>query len=137
LTVYQTKLDNAPLRVGEMTEITREYETQKKLYNDNVTKREAASMSVKLEQRQIGEQFSLIDPARVPERPFSPDRFLLNVMGMVGGLIIGLAIVALLEYRDTSFKADHEVASVLALPCWRSCRSCARTWSAARRSEPG
>ena len=113
---YQAKIDNAPLRDADLTEITREYETQKKLYNDNVAKREAASMSVKLEQRQIGEQFSLIDPARVPERPFSPDRTLLNLIGIVGGLGLGLAIVGLLEYRDASFKADHEVASVLSLP---------------------
>lgn len=116
VTTFQARVDSAPLRQADLIEITREYDTQKKLYNDNLTKREAASMSVKLEQRQIGEQFSLLDPARVPERPFSPDRMLLNLIGIVGGLGLGLAIVGLLEYRDSSFKADHEVASVLALP---------------------
>jgi hypothetical protein len=32
------------------------------------------------------------------------------------GLGLGLALVALLEYKDSSFKTDAEVASVLSLP---------------------
>ena len=55
-------------------------------------------------------------PARLPERPFSPNRALINLMGMAGGLAIGLLLVAFLEYRDTTFRVDDEVVSVLSLP---------------------
>jgi hypothetical protein len=37
-------------------------------------------------------------------------------MGLASGLAIGLLLVALLEYRDKTFKTDEEVARVLELP---------------------
>jgi hypothetical protein len=79
-------------------------------------RREDAKIAANLERRQIGEQFEVIDPARLPERPFSPNRESMNLMGMGGGLVVGLLFVGLLEYRDRSFKTDDEVTGVLALP---------------------
>lgn len=114
--MYQAKLDRAPVHDAELMELTRDYNTYTAIYNDLVNKREQASMSVNLERRQIGEQFVLLDPARLPEAPFSPNRILINFFGILGGLALGLGFVALLEYRDGSFKADYEVANVLAMP---------------------
>ena len=37
-------------------------------------------------------------------------------MGLGGGLALGLALIALMEYRDKSFKTDDELASVIHLP---------------------
>jgi hypothetical protein len=113
---YQARIDNGPLREADVTSITREYDIQRGIYNENVKKRETSSIAVNLERRQIGEQFNLIDQARLPEKPFSPDRMLINLFGLAGGLAFGLAIVAFLEYRDSTFKADYEVATVLSLP---------------------
>jgi Na+/glutamate symporter len=36
--------------------------------------------------------------------------------GLVAGLALGLALGAFLEYRDSSFKTDEEIAGVLTLP---------------------
>jgi hypothetical protein len=52
----------------------------------------------------------------VAGRPFSPDRAQINLFGMLAGLGVGLALVALVEYRDSSFKTDDEITSLLALP---------------------
>jgi len=46
----------------------------------------------------------------------SPDRVRLNLMGLFAGLGLGIAIVALLEYRDTTLKTDEDVVTSLALP---------------------
>jgi hypothetical protein len=73
-------------------------------------------MALRLEQRQIGEQFKIIDGARLPEKPISPDRFRINMFGILAGLGLGLGLVAFLEYRDTSFKSDDDVMTTLALP---------------------
>jgi len=69
-----------------------------------------------MERRQIGEQFRVLDPARLPERPISPNRPQIYAMGVLGGFVLGLALVALLEYRDTSLRTDADVVTVLALP---------------------
>jgi hypothetical protein len=37
-------------------------------------------------------------------------------MGLVGGLLLGAALVGLLEYRDKSFKTDEDLAALLDLP---------------------
>ena len=57
-----------------------------------------------------------IDPARLPEKPTLPNRPKMNLMGMAAGLGLGIALVGLLEYRDSSFRTDTEVTAVLTLP---------------------
>lgn len=113
---YQARIDQVPVRETELVELTREYEVLSGVYQNLVKARENTNMSLNLNRQQFGEQFTLIDPARLPERPFSPDRLMINLFGIMGGLAAGVVLVGLLEYRDGTFKADHEVASVLALP---------------------
>ena len=99
-----------------MAELTRDYTTLQTLYGNLLSKKEESKIAANLERRQIGEQFKLLDPARMPERPFSPNRTMINLGGMVAGLAIGLVLVGLLEYRDVTMKTDDEVSGVLGLP---------------------
>ena len=46
----------------------------------------------------------------------SPDRQRYNLRGLAAGLGFGLALVALLEYRDTTLKTDDDIVVSLALP---------------------
>ena len=64
----------------------------------------------------MGEQFRIIDSARMPQRPNSPDRVRLNIMGALGGLVFGLVLAALLEYRDTTLRTEDDVIVALSLP---------------------
>ena len=99
-----------------MTELMRDYETLKATYTDLLRKSEDSKLAVNLERRQIGEQFKIIDGARLPEKPFSPDRPRIIGMGAVMGLGLGLALVGFLEYRDSTLKTDDDVVVSLALP---------------------
>jgi succinoglycan biosynthesis transport protein ExoP len=58
----------------------------------------------------------VLDPARMPEKPFSPNRPLIDLMGAVIGLAFGAGLAALLEFRDASFRTEEDVVAVLALP---------------------
>lgn len=116
LASYRARLEVAPQLESEMTELMRDYTTLQEQYTTLLRKSEDSKIAVNLERRQIGEQFKIIDGARMPERPFSPDRARLNLMGLGGGLGIGLLLVALLEYRDTRLKTDDDVVISLALP---------------------
>ncbi|MCA1560492.1 MAG: hypothetical protein LC804_09580, partial [Acidobacteria bacterium] len=113
---YQQRIEVAPTRESEMTELTRDYTTLQTLYTNLLAKKEESQISANLERRQSGEQFKLVDPARLPEKPISPNRPLINLFGIACGLGLGVALIALLEYRDASFKTDDEVTSVLSLP---------------------
>ncbi|HXT70293.1 MAG TPA: hypothetical protein VN700_11090 [Vicinamibacterales bacterium] len=113
---YQAKIDRSPLRAAELVELQRDYSTISGIYQSYITKRETASSAVNLERRQIGEQFNLLDPANLPQRPSSPNRLVFNVFGLAAGLALGVCFVVLLEYRDTSFKSDTELSGVIGLP---------------------
>jgi uncharacterized protein involved in exopolysaccharide biosynthesis len=113
---YQYRADMAPTRASELVELTRDYATLNGIYSSLLAKKEESKIAANLEARQIGEQFRLLDPARVAEKPFKPNRASMNLMGILAGIGVGLALIALLEYRDASFKTDDEVAAVLTLP---------------------
>jgi polysaccharide chain length determinant protein (PEP-CTERM system associated) len=110
------KVTAGPALQSQLTELTRDYTTLQEGYTALLKKSEESQMAVKLERRQIGEQFKIIDGARLPEKPISPDRFRINMFGILGGLGLGLGLVAFLEYRDTSFKSDDDIMMTLSLP---------------------
>jgi polysaccharide chain length determinant protein (PEP-CTERM system associated) len=113
---YERRAQAAPARGSEMVELNRDYNTLNGTYISLLQKREASNLTASLERRQIGEQFKLLDPARVPARPTSPNRQRMNLMGMGVGLLMGLALTGLFEYRDATLKTDDEVSRVLAMP---------------------
>ncbi len=112
----QVKIDAAPMRESEMTELTRDYATLTQMYTNLLSKKEDSQIAANLESRQIGEQFKPLDSARLPEKPASPDRPMINLFGMAAGIAVGLALIGLLEYRDATFKTDEEVTTQLACP---------------------
>ena len=116
LAAYKARIEVAPKLESELTELTRDYDTLEKQYLDLLRKSEESKIAVNLERRQVGEQFKVIDTARLPERPSRPNRLRINAMGLLAGLGLGLALVALLEYRDTRLKTDDDVVTSLALP---------------------
>jgi polysaccharide chain length determinant protein (PEP-CTERM system associated) len=113
---YQARVEMVPARETELAELSRDYETLQKVYSDLLAKNQESQVAANLERRQIGEQFKLIDPARLPEKPVSPNRLLINLAGAASGLLFGVALVAFLEYRDDSFRTEEEVVSLLGLP---------------------
>jgi polysaccharide chain length determinant protein (PEP-CTERM system associated) len=114
---YQANADAVPTRQAELVELTRDYNTVQAAYNSLLTKQEESKLAANLEQRQIGEQFRILDAASLPEKPYNHLlRIEVAVGGALGGLFLGLALVALLEYRDSSFKSEEDVVRVLSLP---------------------
>jgi uncharacterized protein involved in exopolysaccharide biosynthesis len=113
---YQHKADMAPTRASELVELTRDYSQMTSQYSNLLTKRNESQIAANLEARQIGEQFRLLDPARLPEKPNRPNRPMLNLFGLAAGLATGLALVGLLEFRHSSFTTDTEVVNLLTLP---------------------
>jgi uncharacterized protein involved in exopolysaccharide biosynthesis len=70
-----------------------EYDTMSAVFKDLLTKRAAVTIAANLERRQIGEQFKLLDPARLPERSFKPNRRFMTLVGAIAGLCLGLGMM--------------------------------------------
>ena len=113
---YQARVEMVPARETELAELTRDYDTLQKVYADLLAKNQESKVAANLERRQIGEQFKLLDPARLPQKPISPNRPLINLMGALFGLVFGVGLVAVQEYRDNSFRTEDEIAAVIGLP---------------------
>ena len=76
------------------------YEVLQETYKTLLTKSQESRMAANLERRQIGEQFKVIDPARLPDRPVGPRRASVNVMGGLAGLALALAFVGVSSARQ-------------------------------------
>ena len=70
----ENRVEKSPRREQEMVSLTRDYENLKASYDDLLKKKLDAEVSQNLEKRQKGEQFQIMDPANLPETPFTPNR---------------------------------------------------------------
>jgi polysaccharide chain length determinant protein (PEP-CTERM system associated) len=114
---YQARVDALPARQSDLVELTRDYSTLQQTYASLLQKHEDAKIAANLERRQIGESFKVLDPAFLPQRPYNNSKRLGAVAGgLGGGLLLGLGVIALLEFRDSSFKREQDVVQVLSLP---------------------
>jgi polysaccharide chain length determinant protein (PEP-CTERM system associated) len=114
---YQAKVDAVPTRQAELVELTRDYATLQATYNSLLGKQEESKLAANLERRQVGEQFRILDAASLPEKPYNYKlRLGVGIGGALFGVILGLALLALVEYRDSSFKSEEEIVRILNLP---------------------
>jgi uncharacterized protein involved in exopolysaccharide biosynthesis len=91
-------------------------ETLQKSYASLLAKKEESKISANLERQQVSEQFKILDPARLPQKPFSPDRLKITLIGAALGMMLGAGFGAFLEYRDTSLRSEDEILRTLVLP---------------------
>jgi uncharacterized protein involved in exopolysaccharide biosynthesis len=88
----QMHVREARRRGFEFAPLTAEHEVLVETYKQLLRHREASKLALRLEQRQIGEQFKIIDGARLPEAPVSPRTFPYLALGALGGLATGLML---------------------------------------------
>lgn len=75
----------------------------------------ARSLS-KLTDEQRGDRLTLIEPPVTPDQPSSPNRPLLIIGGIVGGILAGLALVFLVELIQRPIRSAAQLTQVLGEP---------------------
>ena len=71
------------------------YEVLKESYKTLLQKQLDARISANLERRQIGEQYKVVDPARLPQAPVGPSKTAVNLAGTFVGFAFGAAMIRL------------------------------------------
>ena len=83
-------MKSAPQLEAEYTQLNRDYEINKKNYDQLVTRRESAEMTGDLESAGASADFRLIDPPRVDPKPVAPNRLVLLPLGLLFAIAGGL-----------------------------------------------
>jgi succinoglycan biosynthesis transport protein ExoP len=113
---YQVKLEAIPVREQQVTELVRDYEISKAHYSQFLEKQLSAETATQLEIRQKGERFSVLDPAQPAERPSQPNRILINGVGSIGGLALGLLLALITEFLGMSITSPEQITAATGLP---------------------
>lgn len=116
IAAYQQRIENTPKREQDLALIARDYDATKELFRSLQGKLGEAGIAAELEQRQKGEQFRVIDPASMPDRPTGPNRMRLFLIGLVMALGASGIAVVLAEQVDTSYRNVDEVRASLPVP---------------------
>jgi len=113
---YQARLNMTPVREQQMAELTRNYEQSRKNYEQLQAKLDQSGMATDLEKQQQGAQFRVLDPPNLPQKPFSPNRLKLDLIGLVAGLMVGMAALAGTEILDDRIHSKEELATIVSAP---------------------
>jgi uncharacterized protein involved in exopolysaccharide biosynthesis len=106
-------LSSSPEVERQYREIVRDLEAAQFKYGEILSKQSEAQIAVNLETEQKGEKFSMIEAPQPPEKPVSPNRFLLLAIGLVVSIGGGVAAVLGSEALDASVRGPKDVRELL------------------------
>jgi polysaccharide chain length determinant protein (PEP-CTERM system associated) len=113
---YRQRIEMSPkVEEGYKNLMVERNNTQAK-YDDLMKKYMEAKVAHGLEKEQMGERFTLIDPARLPEKPVRPNRPAIILIGLILGLGAGVGTAALQEAADQSARRSEHLTSAFPFP---------------------
>jgi polysaccharide biosynthesis transport protein len=112
LSSYQARLNLTPSTEQELADVSRGYEESKTNYNSLLQKQNQSQLATSLEQRQQGEQFSILDPPSLPDKPSDPNHLLVSLSGLGLGLTLAIVLVFLREFIDARVQSDRDLECV-------------------------
>jgi hypothetical protein len=115
INVLQGRLTRLPVREQELAKIARDYEISKANYKTLLDKSLSAEMATDMEHRQKSERFTVLDPARVPEKPTKPDRPVLAGAGCLIALALGMVLSFGIEAQKGAILGEWEFPGEVAI----------------------
>lgn len=113
---YQKLVDETPKKEHELAALKRDYENIKMTYNSLLERKMQAQLSVNLEKNKKGEQFRIIDRAKLPNKPSEPDMKKLFLLAVFAGLGSGGAFVFMMIVFNDTVTKRKDIEGDLGLP---------------------
>jgi hypothetical protein len=110
------KIEETPRREQELLSMNRDYQNIREIYNSILNRKLEAEIAVSMEKKQKGEQFRVIDPAKISRLPVEPDVRKIILLTVFLGLGLGCGLAYARELMDTSYKAPEELELSLQVP---------------------
>ena len=113
--VFQGRVALSPAVEEQYKQLTRDYDTAQKFYDDRLANKKQAEMQTAMEREQQGEQMSVLNAADLPDAPSFPNRLMFAGGGLAGGLALGFGLALWLELRDKALRTESDVIAALEL----------------------
>jgi len=110
---FQARIENTPMRELAIANLARDYQNTKEAYQTLLKKSQEAQQAENLERRQKGEQFKVIDPARIPEKPIQAKVLKILLFGLLAGIGSGLGMAFVREQMDRSFRDAEDLEATM------------------------
>ena len=86
------------------------------IYNTLLQRLETAKITQRLQSSKEGTQYTILDPPRIPLKPFQPNKFLVAFIGLFLGAMAGIGLVIGAEFLDKSFIDVEDAKNFLGVP---------------------
>ncbi|HKV27956.1 MAG TPA: XrtA system polysaccharide chain length determinant [Candidatus Acidoferrales bacterium] len=110
---YQARLNSTPITEQALADVSRGYDESQKNYDSLLAKQSQSQLATNLQQQSQGEQFRVLDSARLPDKPASPNHVLLSLGGLVLGIAVGVGLTALFELTDARVRDEEDLQGLL------------------------
>ena len=129
----QETIQATPANTITLQTLQRDYDNIRMQYNQAVANRARAETGDVIESLSKGQRITVIEQAIAPEEPSSPDRPKLIVAGIGGGMMIGLGLIALLEFLNNAVRRPVDITSKLDIVPFATLSFIRTEWEIRRR----
>ncbi len=114
----ETKKDSAQLMLNLDLQnvVARDARVNEDIYNTLLERLETAKITQRLQSSKEGTRYTVLDPPRIPSKPFQPNKAIVAAIGLFLGILAGVGLIISTEFLDKSFLDVEEAKKFLGVP---------------------
>ncbi|WP_052507503.1 GumC family protein [Desulfonatronovibrio magnus] len=113
---YQQRIENSPAIEQQFKLLQRDYQSVQQAYQETMSRMQAALEALELEEGQLAEKLTVIDPPQASKVPVKPNRKAIIMLGFVLASGLGVGSTAMAEYFDSTIRDTGNLARVTGQP---------------------
>ena len=114
--MYRQRLEGTPRVEENYTMLVNQRNALQAKYNDLNSKHQEARVAQELEKGQKGERFTVLEPARLPDRASKPNRRAIMMIGVMLALSAGVGVAVVQELTDQSIRSVEQLSQLTRTP---------------------